>query len=99
MNEWEAQGWGCTEGMGVDSPRRRRDKDNCGSCFPLEHWHFKKQRGQTEGNTNRKTERGQIDGYKKSVREGERERENETGCPVTVDYFNHAMGLRAKCRR
>lgn len=75
MNEWEAQGWGCTEGMGVDSPRRRRDKDNCGSCFPLEHKHFKKQRGQTEGNTNRKTERGQIDRYRKSVREGERVRE------------------------
>lgn len=42
---------------------------------------------------------------RQTEKECERERRREkkrgraTGCTVTVDYFNHAMGLRAKCRR
>lgn len=67
MNEWEGGG-GALKKREWTALEDRETKTIVVAVF---HWcrHFKKQRGQTEGNTNRKTERGQIDRYRKSVRE------------------------------
>lgn len=76
MNEWEAGGGGALRKREWTAPEDGETKTIVVAVF---HWsrHFKKQRGQTEGNTNRKTERGQIDRYRMSVRERESERERD----------------------